>query len=173
MKTIKGIFRSGKIELPSSPDWPDGCEVVIAPLAAESVGGMREQDWPTTPEGITALLHRWEEHEPLRMTPEEEAGLAAWRRTSKVTRSQTCTKLLKGFLNEAVFSSTQGSQATLSIAVTGVYERAREEVARGNRVGICVPVLGELWDGVEVQRESRAKCGSAAPDATGPYSLAV
>jgi tRNA(fMet)-specific endonuclease VapC len=31
----------------------------------------------------------------------------------------------------------------------GVFKRAREEVARGNRVGICVPVLGELWFGVE------------------------
>ena len=31
----------------------------------------------------------------------------------------------------------------------GVRERGAEEVARGNRVGICVPVLGELWFGVE------------------------
>lgn len=31
----------------------------------------------------------------------------------------------------------------------GVYERAREEATRGNRIGICVPVLGELWYGVE------------------------
>src|SRR5262249_9576105 len=31
----------------------------------------------------------------------------------------------------------------------GVFERARQEVARGNRVGICVPVLGELYFGVE------------------------
>jgi tRNA(fMet)-specific endonuclease VapC len=31
----------------------------------------------------------------------------------------------------------------------GVRERAVEEVARGNRVGICMPVLGELWFGVE------------------------
>src|SRR4051794_7583139 len=31
----------------------------------------------------------------------------------------------------------------------GVYERARQEVQRGNRIGICPPVLGELWDGVE------------------------
>jgi tRNA(fMet)-specific endonuclease VapC len=31
----------------------------------------------------------------------------------------------------------------------GVFERARQEVARGNRVGICVPVLAELWFGVE------------------------
>ena len=25
-----------------------------------------------------------------------------------------------------------------------VYDRAREEVARGNRIGICIPVFGEL-----------------------------
>jgi tRNA(fMet)-specific endonuclease VapC len=31
----------------------------------------------------------------------------------------------------------------------GVFERAREEVARGNRVGIGRPVLGELWFGSE------------------------
>jgi len=31
----------------------------------------------------------------------------------------------------------------------GVYERAREEAARGNRIGICVPVLAELWYGIE------------------------
>jgi len=30
----------------------------------------------------------------------------------------------------------------------GVFERAREEVARGNRIGIGVPVLAELWFGV-------------------------
>src|SRR5262249_18693519 len=31
----------------------------------------------------------------------------------------------------------------------GVQERADEERHRGNRIGICVPVLGELWSGVE------------------------
>src|SRR5437660_12916434 len=31
----------------------------------------------------------------------------------------------------------------------GVYERAREGVARGDRIGIGLPVLAELWDGVE------------------------
>lgn len=30
----------------------------------------------------------------------------------------------------------------------GVYERAREAVARGHRIGIGTPVLGELWFGV-------------------------
>lgn len=31
----------------------------------------------------------------------------------------------------------------------GVYERAREAVLRGDRVGIGLPVLAELWYGVE------------------------
>ena len=31
----------------------------------------------------------------------------------------------------------------------GVFERAREEIARGNRIGIAVPVLAELAYGVE------------------------
>jgi tRNA(fMet)-specific endonuclease VapC len=31
----------------------------------------------------------------------------------------------------------------------GVWERAREEVARGNRIGIGIPVLAELYFGVE------------------------
>jgi tRNA(fMet)-specific endonuclease VapC len=31
-----------------------------------------------------------------------------------------------------------------------VYEQAREAMRRGDRVGICTPVLGELWSGVEL-----------------------
>jgi len=31
----------------------------------------------------------------------------------------------------------------------GVLERAIEEQYKGHRIGICVPVLGELWSGVE------------------------
>jgi tRNA(fMet)-specific endonuclease VapC len=32
----------------------------------------------------------------------------------------------------------------------GVFERAREEVARGNRIGIGIPVLAELLFGIEL-----------------------
>lgn len=31
----------------------------------------------------------------------------------------------------------------------GVYERASLEVSKGNSIGVCVPVLGELIDGIE------------------------
>jgi predicted nucleic acid-binding protein len=34
----------------------------------------------------------------------------------------------------------------------GVYERAREEVAKGNRIGIGIPVLAELAYGIELSK---------------------
>jgi tRNA(fMet)-specific endonuclease VapC len=34
----------------------------------------------------------------------------------------------------------------------GVYERAREEVSRGNAIGIGLPVLAELAAGIEESR---------------------
>ena len=30
----------------------------------------------------------------------------------------------------------------------GVYARARQALTEGARLGLCAPVLGELWDGV-------------------------
>ncbi len=38
----------------------------------------------------------------------------------------------------------------------GVFERAREEVTRGNRLGIAIPVLAELLYGIELS-ETREK----------------
>jgi tRNA(fMet)-specific endonuclease VapC len=35
---------------------------------------------------------------------------------------------------------------------SGVYQRARERVARGDRLGIGLPVLAELWYGIENSR---------------------
>jgi hypothetical protein len=46
--------------------------------ADEYVGvGIREEDWPTTPEGIAALLLKMDQVQPF-LTPEEEE---AWRKT--------------------------------------------------------------------------------------------
>lgn len=35
--------------------------------------GMREEEWPATADRVAALLARWDQHEPLETTPEEEA----------------------------------------------------------------------------------------------------
>ena len=34
----------------------------------------------------------------------------------------------------------------------GVHLRAREAIARGDRVGVCMPVVGELFAGVELSK---------------------
>jgi hypothetical protein len=83
MNAIKSAVRNGKVSVEVPQDWPEGCEVLIEPLPAGSAMGMREEDWPTTPEGIAALLKRWDEHEPLEMTPEEEAQWQEARKARK------------------------------------------------------------------------------------------
>jgi len=36
-----------------------------------------------------------------------------------------------------------------------VYARARQHIAEGARLGLCAPVVGELWDGVFTSATSR------------------
>ena len=45
-------------------------------MTAAPALGMREEDWPTTAEGIAALLARMDWREPVGLTPQEQAG---WR----------------------------------------------------------------------------------------------
>ena len=56
---------------------------MVPEKAAQPSVGMREEDWPTTPEGIAALLARMDKAEPLEVAAEEEADLAAWRKKQK------------------------------------------------------------------------------------------
>jgi hypothetical protein len=109
MSTITGVVRNGQVILDEPAGLPEGTRVAVVPVEAaptDSGGrpvsgavnpatgvppshggslGMREEDWPTTPEGIAALLRRWHAHEPLEMTPEEEA---AWRADLRARNEQ-------------------------------------------------------------------------------------
>lgn len=55
-----------------------------------------------------------------------------------------------------------------------VMERAREAAAQGGRVGICTPVLGELWAGVEMstsrERNLRSLRSALASWTVWPYT---
>lgn len=72
MQKALATFRHGQIEFDSGVDWPEGTRVEILPI--ESVG-MNEADWPTTQEGIAALLKRMDECEPLEMS---DTAYATW-----------------------------------------------------------------------------------------------
>ena len=76
MSAIRGTIQDGKIILDAPTELPNGTRVTVQPTGSEYVGvGIREEDWPTTPEGIAALLAKMDQIQPF-LTPEEEA---AWR----------------------------------------------------------------------------------------------
>ncbi|HYV38711.1 MAG TPA: hypothetical protein VE988_23705 [Gemmataceae bacterium] len=84
MITILATIQNGQI-VPRQPvDWPEGTEVEVSLIKPKGEKlGMTEDEWPTTPEGIAALLKRMDEAEPLEFTPEEEK---AWEDDRKARR---------------------------------------------------------------------------------------
>src|SRR5258708_1289453 len=73
---IKASVKNGQIIADAPADWPEGAECIIEQLTESTSIGMREEDWPTTLEGIEELIRKWDALEPIEMTPEEEA---AWK----------------------------------------------------------------------------------------------
>jgi hypothetical protein len=65
------------------PDWPDGTEVLVQPVCAENEIGIREEDWPGTPEAIAEWLEWYDSLEPLIFTEEERAALESDRKARR------------------------------------------------------------------------------------------
>jgi hypothetical protein len=77
MNALHGTVKNGQIVLDEPAELPEGSRVEVFPVeAARPTLGMREEDWPTTPEGIAALLARMDQVEPGWLSPEDDA---AWR----------------------------------------------------------------------------------------------
>ena len=61
MNALQGTIKNGHIILDVPTALPEGTRVEVLPInASRPTLGMREGDWPTTPEGIAALLARME-----------------------------------------------------------------------------------------------------------------
>ncbi len=79
MNALHGTIKNGQIILDAPPTLPEGTRVEVLPIeAAAPTLGMREEDWPTTPEGIGALLARMDQVEPDWLSPDDDS---AWRTT--------------------------------------------------------------------------------------------
>lgn len=77
MNSLQGTMKNGQIVLDAPASLPDGTRVEVLPIeGTPATLGMREEDWPTTAEGITALLARMDQVEPGWLSPEDDA---AWR----------------------------------------------------------------------------------------------
>lgn len=77
MDAIKAVVKNGRIDLTVPNSWPEGCEVLVAPLAlpGERIG-LDESEWRDDP----AALADWDAWlktiEPLDLTAEEQAARA-------------------------------------------------------------------------------------------------
>lgn len=84
MDAIKAVVKNGRIDLIVPNSWPEGCEVLVAPLALPAGRiGMDESEWRDDP----AALADWDAWlktiEPLELTPEEQV---AWARFDEQMR---------------------------------------------------------------------------------------
>jgi hypothetical protein len=57
MTSLQGTIKNGQIILDAPTALPEGTRVEVLPIENTRASlGMREEDWPTTPEGIAVLL---------------------------------------------------------------------------------------------------------------------
>ena len=95
MNPLQGTIKHGHIILDVPAALPEGTRVVVLPINdLLPTLGMREEDWPTTPEAIAALLARMEQMEPGWLSPEDDA---AWRAALRAQNESEKT----GFSEEA------------------------------------------------------------------------
>jgi len=77
MNALQGTIRNGQIVLDVPAALPEGTRVEVVPIERHGSSlGLREEDWPTTPEGVAALLARMDQVEPDWLSAEDDAG---WR----------------------------------------------------------------------------------------------
>lgn len=83
MNAIKATWKNGRIVPDEHVDWPDGCRLLVEPEPSSEFRFMTEEEQGDDPESIARWLRWYDSLEPLTVTPEEEAELAAWRQRVK------------------------------------------------------------------------------------------
>src|SRR5260370_37795417 len=92
MVAMQGTIQKGQIVLDAPVELPEGTRVEVLPInGARPTLGMREEDWPTTPEGIAALLAQMDQVEPDWLSPEDDA---AWRAALREQREFAKARVL-------------------------------------------------------------------------------
>ena len=83
MNAVEGVWKNGQVMLHAPADWPEGTPLLVEPRIKEEIIGIREEDWPDSPEAIKEWIEWYDSLEPLEFTPEEEAEWAAFRQKVK------------------------------------------------------------------------------------------
>jgi hypothetical protein len=82
MSILTGVIRDGRVELDAPAPLPDGTRVRVQPDLAD-MDDCDQEPWPTTPDGIEAMLRELDTIEPAILTPQEEAEIATFRAACK------------------------------------------------------------------------------------------
>ena len=98
MIALQGTIKNHQIVLDTPANLPEGTRVEVLPVTSNGTNlGMREKDWPSTPEGIAALLARMDQVEPGWLSPEDDAAwradLEAQKRKEKAEFAEDAEKL--------------------------------------------------------------------------------
>lgn len=77
MNAIKATIRSGRLELQTPSDWPDGTEVLIEPMndPGDKIG-IDESEWRDDPTSLADWEVWIKTIEPLKFTPDEVQRMA-------------------------------------------------------------------------------------------------
>jgi hypothetical protein len=141
MNGINATYRNGQIVLDEPVDWPEGKRLRVEPVTEEETVGIREEDWPTDPEGIARHLALMDRIEPLEMTPEEEAEWQAARKAQKeyeiATWEERCRKIERLFEGDAIFSTPGLPAITSTVATASRNEPARKWLGATGSVSGC------------------------------------
>jgi hypothetical protein len=89
MHAIKVTVKDGRVELQVPHDWPDGTEVLVQPVEPAHEFGIREEEWPDSPEAVADWLRWYDSLEPLVFTEEEQAAWEAARCEQKAFEQAT------------------------------------------------------------------------------------
>jgi hypothetical protein len=101
MKSIKARWKKGRIVPEERVNLPEGCRLLVKPLADEDNFGIGEEDWEDTPEAIDDWLRWYESLEPLKMKQSDwerwEAAMKAQKEFEKANFEKRARKLEKFF----------------------------------------------------------------------------
>ena len=86
MNMVEATVQNRRIEVPATPDWPDGTKVMVDVMPMPAVNRLDDVDFMTEveqsddPDAINRWIAELETLPGITMTPEEEAAMLAWRK---------------------------------------------------------------------------------------------
>lgn len=83
MAAVRGQYVDGHVVLSERADWPEGTQVVVAPVEETRAAELLEEQSASDPACIRAWIAEFDTIPPLELTEEEEAAWQAARRKQK------------------------------------------------------------------------------------------